>query len=238
MDLYHVKLSGKYRLPESIVLATVERAITSTLARAYRMPVTCQIHEGKVHIVTLSGLHDPMVIDLERISKKLRRDISYNVELELQKRQVINEFHSMRELQGQVINGTISRITNNHVLFVMLEINDIVNPVILLGECPLLNQPAHERSLYRIGDTRKFLVTSVRPIAGRAFARVRIVLNRTSRQLPAQLLYQLTGVIGIKCQRRIAGGFSEIITPKRIPKTAINVVGKELHEHIQVFIKK
>jgi hypothetical protein len=144
----------------------------------------------------------------------------------------------MRELQGQVINGTISRITNNHVLFAMLEITDIVNPVILLGECPLLNQPAHERNLYRIGETRKFLVTSVRPIAGRAFARVRIVLSRTSRKLPAQLLYQLTGVTGIKCQRRIAGGFSEIITPKRISKTAINVVGKELHEHIQVFIKK
>jgi len=53
------------------------------------MPVTCQILEGKVHIVTLSGLHDPMIIDLERISRKLRRDISYNVELELQKRQVL-----------------------------------------------------------------------------------------------------------------------------------------------------
>jgi hypothetical protein len=56
--------------------------------------------------------------------------------------------------------------------------------------------------------------------------------------LPARLLYQLTGVAGIKCQRRIAGGYSEIITPQRIPKSAINTVGKELKEHVQVFIKK
>ena len=238
VELLSDELTHKYSLPEPIVLDAVETAITCTLTKAYRSPVICRIQEGQLHVTAVMGLYDPLTIEVGSISKKLRRAISYNVELELQKRQAINEYHSMRELQGQVITGTISRIANNHVLFVMLEIDDLVNRVILLGECPLTYQPPHERSLYRIGDTKSFLVTSVRPIAGRTFARVRIVLNRTSRDLPARLLYQLTGVAGIKCQRRIAGGYSEIVTPQRIPKSAINTVGKELKEHVQVFIKK
>jgi hypothetical protein len=232
------ELAHKYGLPQLAVMDVAETTIANTLTKAFRSPVTCRVDSNGLRLIAYLGSNDPKAVELKTISKKLRRDIAYTVELELQKRQTLYEFHSMRELQGQVIKATISRIADNHTLYAMLEINDLLNPVILLGECSLMNQPPHERCRYHVGETRTFFVSSVRPVAGRSYARVRIILNRTSRELPARMLRQLTGVDGIKCQRRVAGGFCEIVTPRRIPKSAINTVGKELREHVQVFIKK
>ena len=36
----------------------------------------------------------------------------------------------------------------------------------------------------------------------------------------------------------VAGGFSNIVTPARLPKEAINHVGKELGEHLNVSISQ
>jgi hypothetical protein len=232
------ELAHKYGLPKPVVMDVAETAIANSLTKTFRSPVTCRVDGNGLRLIAYLGSNDPKAVELMTISKKLRRDIAYTVELELQKRQTLYEFHSMRELQGQVIKATISRIADNHTLYAILEVNDLLNPVILLGECSLINQPPHERWRYRVGESRTFFVSSVRPVSGRGYARVRIILNRTSRELPARMLGQLTGVDGIKCQRRVAGGFCEIVTPRRIPKSAINTVGKELREHVQVFIKK
>jgi hypothetical protein len=232
------ELAHKYGLPKPVVMDVAETAIANSLTKTFRSPVTCRMDGNRLRLIAYLGSNDPKAVELKTISKKLRRDIAYTVELELQKRQTLYEFHSMRELQGQVIKATISRIADNHTLYAMLEINDLLNPVILLGECSLINQPPHERCRYRVGESRTFFVSSVRPVAGRSYARVRIMLSRISRELPARMLGQLSGVDGIKCPRRVAGGFCEIVTPRRIPKSAINTVGKELREHVQVFIKK
>ena len=238
MELPLDELAHKYGLPQPVVMDVAETAIANTLTKAFRSPVTCRVDCNELRLIAYLGSHDPKAVELETISKKLRRDIDYTVELELQKKQALYEFHSMRELQGQIIKATISRIADNHTLYAMLETHDLLNPVILLGECSLINQPPHERCLYKVGESKVFFVSSVRPVTRRGYARVRIILNRTSRELPARMLGQLTGVDGIKCQRRVAGGFCEIVTPLRIPKSAINTVGKELQEHVQVFIKK
>ena len=51
-------------------------------------------------------------------------------------------------------------------------------------------------------------------------------------------LRERTGIDGITCRRRVAGVFCNIVTPTRIPKEAINTVGKELGEHLNVFISQ
>lgn len=238
MELPLDELAQKYGLTKPVVLDVAETAIANTLTKVFRSPVTCRLDGNELRLIAYLGSNDPKAVEPKAISNKIRRDIIHTVELELQKRQTLYEFHSMRELQGQVIKATITRIANNHTLYAILEINDLLNPVILLGECSLMKQPLHERWKYRVGESRTFFVSSVRPVAGQGYARVRIILNRTSRELPARMLGQLTGVDGIKCPRRVAGGFCEIVTPQRIPKSAINTVGKELREHVQVFIKK
>jgi len=230
-DLLH-----KYGLPEDEIVDAVECAVAKTLMAAFQRTVTVRA-EGELEIIAYPKLGHPVEMHLKDIPKKLRRHIIHSVEAELQKRQILLEAKKLQELQGRVFCGAVGRIGSRGTLHVTLEIDDLLKPLILFGECPLRYQPPHERSRYRIGEQRSFLVTSVRPVmVGGDIAKVRLILNRTSRVLPALLLQDLTGIAGIKCRRRIAGGFSEVVTPVRIPKKSINTVGKELREHVQVLI--
>ncbi|MRR59265.1 MAG: hypothetical protein EG824_13800, partial [Deltaproteobacteria bacterium] len=107
---------------------------------------------------------------------------------------------------------------------------------ILLGTCPLRYQPLHERNNYVPGKVYHWFVTSVLPVANDRHARVRIRLSRTSKELPALLLRQLSGMERIICRRRIPGGPAEIITALKIPKDIINTVGKETGDIYRVRI--
>lgn len=229
-------LFEKYQLPEDEVVDAVECAVAKTLTKAFQKRVEVRAEDG-LEIIAYPALGYPVAIPLQSITRKLRRHIIHNVEAELQKRQIMMESNVLKGLQGRVFSGVVGRIGTTGTLHVTLEIDDALKSLILYGECPTRNQPPHERSRYRIGEQRRFLVTSVRPVVvGGDVAKVRLVLNRASRTFPAVLFRELTGITEIECHRRVAGGFSEVVTPVRIPKASINTVGKELREHIQVII--
>lgn len=232
------ELLTKYGLPEAEALGAIEYAIARTLTSALRTNLSVRIN-GKLEITAFPPHGEPAEIPLEAISRKLRRHLIHRVELELQKRQALLEAEELKELLRKNVHGEISRVADEGTLNVTLEIADVFRHLILPGECPVRHQPTHERGSYRIGDVKEFFITSVAPIIvnGKS-ARVRICLSRTSKELPALLLMERTGVAGIECRRRVAGGFSDIVTPTRIPKDAINSVGKELGEHLNVFIAK
>jgi len=182
---------------------------------------------------------EPVEIPPEEISRKLQRYILHNIELELQKRQVLREAEELEELRGKTLPGEISRIADDGTLHVDLEIADVFRHLILAGECPLRYQPPHEKGRYQRGEVREFFISSVLPVVvNRRSARTRICLSRISKELPALLLQERTGFFGIECRRRVAGGFSNIVTPTRLPKEAINYVGKELGERLNVFISQ
>ena len=230
------ELLHKYGLPDDEIVDAVECAVARTLSDAFRRRVVVHAQE-ELLITVYPPMGRPVNMPLQDIPRKLRRHIIHNVEVELQRRQIAQEAEILQELQGRVFCGAVGRIGSQGTLHVTLEIDDVFKPLILFGECPVRYQPPHERSRYRIGEQRNFLVTSVRPfVVSDDVAKVRIVLNRTSRTLPALLLENLTGIAGIKCRRRIAGGFSEVVTPVRLPKSSINTVGKELREHVQVLV--
>lgn len=230
-DLLH-----KYGLPEDEIVDAVECSVAKTLTAAFHKRVVVRA-EGELEIIAYPVLGHPVDVPLKSISKKLRRHIIHNVEAELQKRQIVQESRILQDLRGRVFTGSVGRIGLLGTLHVTLEIDDVFKPLILFCECPLRCQPPHERSRYRVGEQRSFLVTSVRPVmVSEDVAKVRIILNRTSRAFPALLLENLTGISGIECRRRIAGGFCELVTPVRVPKASINTVGKELKEHVQVLV--
>ncbi len=231
-------LLTKYGLQEAEALRAIEFAIARTLIIALRKNLAVRI-EDRLEITAFPDQGEPVELTPVMIKRKLRRYIIHQVELELQKRQVMREAEELKELRGKNVTGEVSRIANDGTLYVTLEIADVFRHLILAGECPLRFQPSHERGRYRIGDVREFFISSVLPIVanGRS-ARVRIRLNRITKELPALLLMERTGVAGIICRRRVAGGFSDIVTPVRIPKNSINSVGKELGEHLNVFISQ
>ena len=232
------ELVAKYGLREADALDAVEVAIARALTRALNKNVTVRIND-KLEITAFSHRGEPVDVSPEQINRKLRRHIFHLVELELRKRQALRESEDLGQLRGTTLPGEITRIADNGTLRVALEFSDVFRQLALAGECPVDHQPVHERGRYRVGDVREFFISSVLPVAvnGRqTFVRIR--LSRTSKELPALLLQERTGVYGIECQRRVAGGFSNIVTPTRLPKEAINHVGKELGERLNVSISQ
>ena len=232
------ELLAKYGLRETDALDAVEVAIARALTLAFKKNISVRIN-GRLEITAFSHRGEPVEISAGEIDRKLRRHILHVVEQELQKRQTLRESEDLEELRRKTLPGEISRIADNGTLHVSLEFTDIFQQMMLAGECPVDHQPLHERGRYRIGDVREFFISSVLPIvANGRQASVRIRLSRTSKELPALLLQERTGIYGIECRRRIAGGFSNIVTPTRIPKEAINHVGKELGERLNVSISQ
>lgn len=230
-------LSGN-GLPESEALDAAEVAIARVLTRALRMSVSVTICE-QMRITAYPEEGEPVKLSLNAIDRKLRRHLLYQIELELQKRRTLHEADRLKELRGNSATGEISRIASDGSLFVSLEIADCYRRLILAGVCPLRCQPLHEQGLYTLGSVKEFYITSVVPVmVNRRSTKVRILLSRTSKELPRLMLQERSRVSGVQCLRRLPGGYSDIVTPKRIPKDVINSVGKELGEHLNVSILK
>lgn len=231
-------LLTKYGLREADALEAIESAITRILSRSLRSNISVRLN-GRLEITMFPLNGEPVDLPPGEINRKLQRHILHNIELELQKRQALREAEELEELRGKSLPGEISRIADDGTLHVDLEIVDLFHRIILAGECPNRYQPPHEKGRYQVGEVREFFVSSILPIVvnGRS-ARTRIRLSRITKELPALLLQERTGIYGIECQRRVAGGFSNIITPARLPKEAINQVGKELGEHLNVSISQ
>ena len=225
-------------LPENQTLEAVEVALARVLTGLLRMSVNITI-DDRLRITAFPETGEPIVISLEAVNRKLRRLFLHQIELELQKRRTLLEAQRLKEVRGTVVPGEIFRIAGDGTLFVSLERADSCRRLILAGLCPVRYQPLHERGSYTIGGVREFYITSVLPVmVNRSSCRVRILLSRTSKELPRLLLQERSHVSGILCRKRIPGGYSEIVTPVTIPKDAINSVGKELGEHLYVSRRK
>ena len=82
------ELLTKYGLHETEALKAIELSIARTLTRALRANFTVRV-EGRMEITMFPANGEPIDIPPEEISRKLQRHILHNIELELQKRQVL-----------------------------------------------------------------------------------------------------------------------------------------------------
>jgi hypothetical protein len=188
-------------------------------------------HVGEeLEVIALNGRQ----LDLAGLSRQLKRQISYQIERELEKHQSLREQEYLRTLRGRPIVGEIRKVSPKGDLTVALEVEDHFRSLVLTGTCFVRQIPPHERNSFRFGARKTFLVTSVLPVMEKGRAKVLIRLSRTSRSLPESMLREITGEPSIRCRRRIAGAFSEIETVRRLPKEVILFVGKELGERMIV----
>lgn len=231
------ELLAKYGLPEDDVALAIEEAISYVLSRAFQMDVLARVGVG-LEIVALAksgiGSQDLEPIDMANISRQLRRQIRYQIERELEKRQSLREWDLLRSMRGRPVAGEVRKVSQNGDVTITLEVEEHFRSLILTGTCSARQIPPKERGFFQIGTKRTFFVTSVLPVREKDKSKVLIRLSRTSRALPESLLRETTGEASIRCRRRIAGAFSEIETSRRIPKEAIQAVGKELGERIIV----
>jgi hypothetical protein len=226
-------------LPTDEALEAVEVAIARTLTGALRLNVCVKVDAQLEIIAYPEGDGDPVRISLDDIDGKLRRHLLYEIKVELQKRRALNEADRLKELRGFSAPGEISGIAEDGALTVSLEIADYFRRLILCGFCPARFQPHHEFGRYSIGSVKEFYISSVTPVmVNKRYSRVRILLSRTSKELPRLLLQERSRIEGITSVERNPGAYSNIVTPERIAKDVINSVGKELGEHLNVSIQE
>ncbi len=226
-------------LPTEEAMDAVEVAIAKTLTGTLRSHVCVRIDEQLEIVAYPDGNGEPINISLDDINGKLRRHLLYQIKLELQKRRTLNEADRLKQLRGYSAPGEISRIADDGALIVSLEIADYYRRLILCGVCPARFQPFHEVGRYGIGSVKEFYISSVVPVmVNKRYSKVRIMLSRTSKELPRLLLQERSRIAGITCIERVPGAYSSVVTPARIPKEIINSVGKELEEHLHVSIQE
>lgn len=230
-------LLTKYGIHETEAALAIEEAIYQVLSGAFKMDILVHVGEG-LEILALRrsniGDQDTERIDIANISRKLKRQVRYQIERELEKRQSLREWDLLRSMRGRPVAGEVRKVSKDGDATIALEVEDHFRSLILTGTCVARQIPPKERVCLQIGTSKTFLVTSVLPVREKDKSKVLIKLSRTSKALPESLLREATGEGSILCRRRIAGAFSEIETLRRIPKEAIQAVGKELGERIIV----
>jgi hypothetical protein len=175
-------------------------------------------------------------LPLDKLRKRTRKLMLDSIELELMKRSSAMEALETGSLRGSIVTGRIEGFSPEGSLKIYTEVNRGIRTMAYSCTCPVSRQPQHERRSYRKEAVMPFVVDSCLPVTDGGRAWVRILVSRTARSFPALLLSGLTGISGIRCLRRLPGANSDLVTRKVIPKSAINMIGKELQEHLNVVV--
>jgi hypothetical protein len=231
------ELRAKYdELSESTLLNAIEIGATRALKVAMKASFLVA-YKGKLEITMQGAWGESFEITPKEIGRKLRRKMLYEIEREIGIRHILAESDKLKNLCGMVVTGVVKKIRAGNII-VEMELQEQFARYILLGVCPYRDQPVHERKVYRIGETWKWYVMRVLPLEARQRTMLVVRLSRVSRELPAVLLREKSGIERILCHTRIPGAVSHIVTDRHIPKSSINEVGKELKETIDVQIIK
>lgn len=215
------------------IFEIVELSTIKVIQQLHGQPVGAVVTEDGLQISLLND-NGFRSIDINSLKRKSKRRLLDEIELELMKRQACYEASYFSTIRGYAFTGLIERINESGTLTVQIQFNDVLKPIIVYGECPVRQQPPHEQNRYKVGDSMNFMVTSCLPVSNGRHAKARVMVSRVARELPSRILTNLTGLTGIRCNKRIPGGYSRIITRYQLPKDAINTVGKELRENLEV----
>ncbi len=241
------ELADIYGLPEEDVKAELLESLSNSLAAVFGTEIDVLASEtGSLEICSYrdsSGDLQVRSIPLSSIGrhamKRIRRDLS----LSLAKKRVLRDYDLSRDLVGRVVEGIIMKTVNQGALSIRLQATGPCNPRSLIGLCPYRFQTPKERDTYRPGDVLSFQVLKASPVMENGMPRLEITLGRNSRRLVEGLIMkQARGNpsernVKVRCVKRIAGAYSEVVSTAPIPRDAIKSVSDELKEYIRVVRK-
>ncbi len=227
-----------YRMTMTEVTAEIERVFSVTLSKWYGTQVLVFFRDDMcleaVAYNKVDGVVMQRVIDLTTIRgiNTLKKQLNEALAMAVLFKQTKLYKCYERELRWGEIT---SRDAENN-LYVEIELCDEKVTAI----CPSNRLGLHERNsrTLSIGDRRAFHLRSVEPVLLNGTYRLSVVVDRVSKTLVETLLkYQLsssTEKISIRCINRYVGHKSFILSSRRLPKSAIIAVTRELGENLEV----
>ncbi|MBM9616023.1 hypothetical protein JWJ90_17275 [Desulfobulbus rhabdoformis] len=229
----------KYGLTINEVMAEMEKVLSAILSQWYRLEVMVTFrHDLKPEAVAfekVGGIVLQRVIDLEKM--RGTNSILRQLEKSLSMAAVLKQTRQYKYYEKEIRWGDITVIDCEKNYHIEIE---ILPGKTVTAICPLNRVGLHDQnsSSFSIGKKRAFHIRRVDPVVLSGTPRLKVMLDRVSKYLVEALLKeQLVGVadnITIRCTKRYVGQKSFVVTSRRIPKSAIVAVSKELGEPLQV----
>jgi hypothetical protein len=233
----------KYGLTRSEVMAEIEAVFALRLSQWYRLPVMVFFRDDlRLDAVVYNqsgGVVMQRLVDLSEI--KGRGTLKRQLETNLAKAAVLKQTARYKPFEKELLWGEITACDAEQNLYVETEV--------IAGErvtaiCPVNRIGMHERHSgnFAIGRRRAFHLRRVEPVLLNGTPRLKVVVDRVSKTLVETLLRSQLGPdaerIKIHCSKRYVGQKSIVYSTRRLPKSAILAVDRELKERVQVKIVK
>ena len=224
-------------------MTEIEPFFSATLSRWYRMEVMVFFAQDfrleAVAFVNVNSQIKQRVLDLSRI----RGFASHKQELEnrLLKAAAMKQTVCCKAFERKLFWGEITGCDSERNLRIELEMDPGER---LMATCPLNRIGMHERfgDAFSIGRKRTFHLRRVEPVLLNGTPRLKIVVDRTSKTLVETLLQarlsREAGRIGLRCVKRYVGHKSIVLSTRRLRRSTIIAVDRELRERVQVRVVK
>lgn len=234
-----ILFAEKYGLTINEVMAEMEKVFSAILSQRYRVEVMAIFrHDLKLEAVAYNKVGGVVLqrgIDLKKMrgTNSIVRRLENNLSLAAVLKQTRQYKYYEREIRWGDI-AIIDREKNYHV-----EI-EIAPGKTITAICPLNRVGLHDQNShsFSVGMKRAFHIRRVDPVVLGGIPRLKVMVDRVSKNLVEALLREQLGGAGenitIRCTKRYVGQKSFVVTSRRIPKAAIVAVAEELGEPLQV----
>jgi len=235
--------TGKYGLTRPEVMAEIETVFSVTLSRWYGIKVLAFFREDfqleAVAYNNSGGVISQQQFNMTEI--RGRNTLLRQLEEKLAKIVVIKKAVRYKSFERDLVWGEITAFDAEKNLYIETE---PIPGEKVIACCPLNRMGVHERnsSEFTVGRRRAFHLRRIEPVILNGTPRLKVVVDRVSKTLVEKLLKSQLGQRGeriqIRCVKRYVGHKSIVLTTKRLPKSAIIAVDRELKERVQVKIVK
>jgi len=236
-------LTEKYGLTRGEVMAEIESVFSAMLSRWYRLEVMVFFRED-LQMEAVAYNRSGGVVMQNTVNFSVIKGINTLVrqlEMTLAKVAVLKQTAHYKHFERELLWGEITAIDAEHNFFVETE---LVPGERVTAVCPLNRIGLHERHTgnFALGKRRAFHLRRVEPVLLNGTPRLKVVVDRVSKTLVANLLRSHLGPTSDKfqlhCLKRYVGHKSIILTTRPLPKAAIIAVDRELAERVQVQVVK
>jgi len=228
----------KYGLTRGQVVAEIEKTFSLMLTRWHRANTVVLFGDNHLQALRYEELSSvPLQKQFDLVTMRGWNTIRRIIDKNLTHAACLHDVGHYKRKEHEMRWGEIIR---KHEDGFLVEI-EIVEGEPVIAECPLNRIGIHERADFSVGQRRAFHLRRVEPILLNGVGRVRIVVDRVSKNLVTTLLQEKLGRIGsthIFCSKRYVGHKSFVEADEFLPKEVIKAASRELHEHIQVTVMK
>ncbi len=169
------------------------------------------------------------------------KSLKKHLEEGLAKAALLKQTHRYKYYEKELRWGEITVRDSENNFYVETE---VIPGEKIIAICPLNRIGLHERNtkVFSVGMKRAFHLRRIEPIMLSTTPRLKVVVDRVSKTLVESLLVEHLGSIAekltIRCTKRYVGHKSFVLTSKRLPKSAIIAVTRDLSEKMEVrFLK-